>query len=37
MLNVAIDVLCAVIVPLFFVAFGLVWIAFATYDLLKKK
>lgn len=37
MLNVSIDALCASIVPLFFVVFGLLWIGFATYDFLKKK
>ena len=37
MLNVPMDVLAASIVPLFFVMLGLAWIAFATYDFIKKK
>ena len=37
MLNVSMDVLAASIVPFFFVVFGLMWIAFATYDFIKKK
>jgi hypothetical protein len=37
MLSLSVDVLAAAIVPFFFVAFGLLWIGFATYDFLKKK
>lgn len=37
MLSLSVDVLAASIVPLFFVALGLLWIAFATYDFFKKK
>lgn len=31
------DILFAVIVPFFFICFGLLWIGFATYDFIKKK
>jgi hypothetical protein len=37
MLSLSVDVLAASIVPFFFVAFGLLWIGFATYDFFKKK
>jgi len=37
MIGLSVDALAASIVPLFFVAFGLLWIAFATYDFIKKK
>ena len=37
MLSVSIDVLCAGIVPFFFVAFGCMWLACVIADLFKKK
>ena len=37
MLNMSVDALAASIVPAFFVVFGLLWIAFALYDFIKKK
>jgi hypothetical protein len=37
MLNVAMDVLAASIVPMFFVVLGLMWLGFWIVDLFKKK
>jgi len=33
----SIDTLFAGIVPFFFVAFGLMWMGFAVYDIIKKS
>jgi hypothetical protein len=37
MLSIAVDVLAAGIVPLFFVTVGLMYMAFAVYDVIKKN
>ena len=37
MLNVAIDTVCAGIIPFFFVCFGIIWFIFKIVDIFKKK
>jgi hypothetical protein len=37
MLSIAIDALAAIIVPFFFVCFGILWLGFWIVDLFKKK
>ena len=37
MLDTSIETFAAAYAPLFFISYGVIWIAFATYDLLKKK
>jgi hypothetical protein len=37
MLDASLDAWCASLVGLFFAGMGMVWVAFAIYDLFKKK